>query len=180
MTFVRLRDKLREERCAGKQQSLQQLQERFSGESVRRVLSRFKTHTSTGVCNLPLRRLKIAPPPVLSTLGRTLAMVAWLAVGPDECCWQLLDLVPKKLGGFRTVATMGSLWRILLGLLSPELRSWDDETALPGDSARAGCSAAERISNSHFAKQYTERLARTRLFCFGIRRTSTRQLNLTR
>ena len=143
--FVELRTQLSMARAKGLSPSLQQLEALFDVPQVRRALSQFKSSTSTGVCQVALRDLRSAPDEVLRSLGHMLARVAWLGVGPSECHWQLLDLIPKKPGGFRSVATMCSLWRIAAALLAPCLREWDASTALEGDTAKAGQSSLDRM-----------------------------------
>ncbi len=121
--FVELRTQLSMARAKGLSPSLQQLEALFDVPQVRRALAQFKSSTSTGVCRVALCDLQLAPDEVLSSLGHMLARIALLGIGPSECHWQLLDLIPKKSGGFRSVATMCSLWRIAAALLAPFLRT---------------------------------------------------------
>ena len=144
LAFVELRTQLSRARAKGLSPSHQQLEALFDVPHVRRALAHFKSSTSTGVCQVALRDLRMAPDEILRSLGHMLARVAWLGIGPSECHWQLLDLIPKKSGGFRSVATMCSLWRIAAALLSPFLREWDAATALEGDTAKAGHGSLDR------------------------------------
>jgi hypothetical protein len=56
-----------------------------------------------------------------------------------------LSLLPKKLADYRTVATMNSLWRLLLAVLSEDLRQWDDEYAEEFDTAKKGSPIGCRV-----------------------------------
>ena len=116
---------------------------------------------SKGVCHLELQRLRQSPDEVLASLGKTLSRVAWISVGPADCHWQLLDLIPKKSGGFRSVATMCALRRVLFGLLAPYLRAWDSQRAVPGDTALAGASSADRVFLLNFRQAVARALGRS-------------------
>ena len=85
--FKELRRRLGEARASGDSPSLAELEERFSCDAVRAVLRRFKTNTSTGVCNAELKWLSKAPDSVLASLGALLAKVAWAAVGSASGAW---------------------------------------------------------------------------------------------
>ncbi len=52
-----------------------------------------------------------------------------------------LFLLPKKLGGFRTIGMFPTFYRLLMKLLSPEFRDWDSANANQNDTAQKGVEA---------------------------------------
>jgi hypothetical protein len=57
---------------------------------------------------------------------------------PTGCFNVFLFLLPKKLGGFRTIGMFPTFYRILMKLLSPEFREWDSRNANSNDTAKKG------------------------------------------
>ena len=89
----------------------------FSAEAIWAKLCKFKKRTSTGTDWLNLFQLRSAPDAVLQSLGAALQQILIRLVGPSTSFEVILDLIPKKSGGFRTTATLASSWRLLTSIL---------------------------------------------------------------
>jgi len=59
---------------------------------------------------------------------------------PIQCLITLMHLIAKKLGGSRAIALATTFVRLLLTLGKDDVRSWDVEAALPGDTGKPGVS----------------------------------------
>ena len=146
--FLELRETLLEERTRGISPDLQRLLDFFAVKKVRAILARFKSNTSVGLCAVESQSLKKSPDVVLASLGELLAWIAWLAIGPAFNFQLLLHVIPKKLAGYRTIATVPSIWRILMGGAAEELRTWDSAAALTEDTAVSGACSRTRVFQS--------------------------------
>ena len=73
----------------------------------------------------------------------------------ENLCWpiqlllSIMCLLPKKGGDTRTIALLPTFMRLILFLLSPELREWDGCNAIPGDTAVKGVHAYVRTALDH-------------------------------
>ena len=108
--------------------------------AVKKALGLFREKTSVGCANLKFRTLHSLPAVAHDQLASIFLQSVTDLTLPIQCLLNILNLLGKKSGGSRTVATMPSYYRILMKLLGTNIRDWDIENGHPFDSALAGCS----------------------------------------
>ena len=90
-----------------------------------------------GPCTLALKDLRDLPDSILESLGGLLKCMMVQIIGPEgAACW--LHLLEKKKGGFRTIATFTSLWRLVMAAASSDFKAWAADEADAFDIAQAG------------------------------------------
>ena len=104
----------------------------------------FKARTGIGTDNVHFRLIKQAPPLVLRDLSGLFARVLEDLIWPDDQTFTLLHLIPKKVG-YRTVGTLTTFVRLLMRLLGPNFRRWDEASAFAFDSAAPGQRADDHV-----------------------------------
>lgn len=147
--------------------------EKFGPQSIRKTAKGFKKETGIGIDHLDFQLVSVLPDSVLEGLTdmfikvlETMVLPEWNAltilhligkkisnnrlVSQATTVWQLSDeQCQKEVQSFRTVGTMCSFLRLLLGILSQDGKRWDTEIALPGDTAAAGCNAQLSVIRRH-------------------------------
>ena len=119
-------------------------------EKVVAAASSFKMRTGIGTDNLHFKLVKQAPAIVLQDLCGLFTRCVEGLIWPEGQTLTLLHLIQKRVG-YRTVGTLTTFVRLLLKMLSPALRRWDSDTALPFDSAAPG----QRADDHVFCRQAT-------------------------
>ena len=104
----------------------------------------FKARTGIGTDNLHFDLIKQAPDRVLVDLCHLFRKVLEELVLPGVQTFTLLHLIPKKVG-FRTVGTLSTFVRLLMRLLGPRFRHWDESQACAFDSAAPGQRADDHV-----------------------------------
>ena len=104
--FLALRARALDHPCRSGE--LEDLRTIFVPANIRRHASLFKKHTSVGLCNLSVHLIHKLPDYILEALGDIFVFMVECVVGPASRMTALLHLVPKRLGGFRTVCTFSS------------------------------------------------------------------------
>ena len=110
----------------------------------------FKARTGIGTDNVAFQLVKQAPARVLEDLGDLFKRVLNELIWPSEQTFTLLHLIPKKVG-YRTVGTLTTFVRLLMRLLGPNFRRWDESHAYAFDSAAPG----QRADDHVWARQAT-------------------------
>ena len=143
-TFQKLRTWALEQRAKGTE-STTEVFDLVSIANIRKALARFKKRTSTGLCGTRLQELKLSPDYVIASISKILQSMLEAVLGPSEGMEVLLHLISKKLGGFRTVCTFPSIWRIMMACMGTAFKQWDQKAAAPGDTAIKGRSPESRV-----------------------------------
>ena len=177
--YCKVRAVLVRQRVRGQAWALQQLRERFAPARVRQALQRFKRRTPTGFCNVVLAQLRELPCCVLEPLCESLAQSVHRCVGPDQGLVSALSLLPKKSSDYRTVATVISLWRLMLGILCEDLCAWED-VAAHGCGIRHGGAHGPQTTSSPWRPELPLKLptATSRHRSFGTSRAPSREFLL--
>ena len=117
---------------------IEQHKHHFTPWGLRSLLRKFKTRTSTGTCNLSLAGLRGLPDCALATLGRILLCMLSHILGPADTVTAWLHLLEKKKGGYRTIATFTSLWRLVMSAISDDFKDWDKMHSFEFDTSSVG------------------------------------------
>ncbi len=113
----------------------------FAPEAIRSACNSFRRDTAIGVDPVTFTSIASLPDVALRSLGDLLReAVANLSL-PSCTLLNVLNLLGKKLGGSRTIATMSTFYRILMRLCGDDVSDWDTSTAGKWDTAVAGSSA---------------------------------------
>ena len=79
--------------------------------------------------------LKDLPDYALEPLCEIFVFMVEYIVGPATGMTALLDLVPKRLAGFRTVCTFSTCWRVFMSITAVHFRQWDIKASFSWDTA---------------------------------------------
>ena len=118
----------------------------ISLDSIRGAALSFARKTAIGGDGVEFQLLGSLPDVVLEPFVQLLQQMVRHAVWAPQLALSFLVLLPKKLGGFRTIAIMSSLCRVVLRILCGQCRAWDAEWAVVGDSAAQGKNAATEVA----------------------------------
>ncbi len=108
---------------------------------IRAACSTFRKGTSIGCDDLAFTVIAQLPDEALVVLGAIIREVVAHAAVPPSALVNVLSLLGKKGGGSRTIATMPSLYRLILRIGGDDVADWDQEKAGHFDTAVAGSSA---------------------------------------
>ncbi len=109
--------------------------------AIRMACNSFHKATAIGVDDLDFHTIATLPDAALSMLGDLIrACVAHTAL-PHGALLVILNLLGKKGGGVRTIATMATLYRLIMRLCGDDIGDWDAAKAGFFDTAVAGNSA---------------------------------------
>lgn len=117
----------------------------FNADTVRAAAKSFCTTTPAGTEALPIAQIAATPDGPLHDLALLLRAMVREAAVPMQALVHLLFTLAKKQGGYRCIAVMPSVIRILTKLLCPELEAWGravahsgavQDTAAPGANSR--------------------------------------------
>ena len=120
------------------------LEELMNEHTIKAAACSFKASTSLGVDNMPFRHIADSGSPALKELALLLRTAATEMALPHQTLLNIMVMLPKKLGGHRTIALCPTYTRLLLALLKGEFRQWDAEASkIPGvtDTAAPGVHA---------------------------------------
>ena len=127
----------------------------FTADAIRTVARAFPKRTAIGADCLDFTIVGALPHLILSDLAKVLKKLV------TDCTWQheqlesWMCLLPKRLGGYRTIAIMTSVARICMKILCTSVRSWDKLASSPGDTAAPGVqplvAVAARAANAEAA-----------------------------
>ena len=120
---------------SGRPGELEDLRTRFSPANIKRHASLFKKNTSVGLCNWSVHLFHKLPDYILEALGDIFNFMVECVVGPASGMTALLHVVPKRLGGFRTVCTFSSCWRLFMSITAVHFRQWDIKASFSWDTA---------------------------------------------
>ena len=116
-----MRDYALQMRAEGKE-NIEHIIHECTPSALRTTLRVFRASTQTGSCNTPLQQLALVPDCVLAHLTFIFHSMLIAIMGPSECMTAVLDILPKKLGGCRSVCTFISLWRLFTGTISGQFK----------------------------------------------------------
>ena len=118
---------------------------------LRETARRFSTKTAIGADALEIWLVGIWPDEVLEPLCDIIRHMILTLQWSQQllCAWMVL--LPKKLGGFRTIAILPSIVRITMKMVCFESRAWGREEAIQGDTAAPGRQPMAEIA-SRFAR----------------------------
>ena len=111
--------------AAVRQQALQEDRPVFTPQALRRALATFSSGTAIGLDGLDFRMLSSMPAPGWTQLCHLLGEIVGSVALPPQQLNVLLALLPKKAGGFRTIAICPSIYRLVLRLVGAQFRKWD-------------------------------------------------------
>ena len=116
---------------------------------LRSIAKRFKKRTGIGVDDEAFTELAGASDEALESLCALLReCVDGLAV-PIQTLLTLMSLLAKKAGGSRAIALVSTILRLLLAFGKEEIRAWDLEVGLPGDTGLPGKALEVEASRRH-------------------------------
>ena len=81
------------------------------------------------------------PDVILEPLIDLLISIRDIAVPPTQVLSNLMSTLPKKDGGVRTVAIVGTLYRLLMEVGNLSMNEFESKVAFVDDSAKSGASA---------------------------------------
>ena len=104
--------------------------------TIKAVAKTFKDNSSSD--QLSTKLITQLPDCILEEFSSVFIFVLQQASLPTSCFEVFLFLLPKKLGGFRTIGMFPTFYRILMKLISDEFREWDGIHANTHDTAQKG------------------------------------------
>ncbi len=113
----------------------------ISPNAIRTACRTFKKGTSIGADDVLFEVMARLPDDALDVLGGLLRSVIAFGVLPPIALLNVLNLLGKKGGGSRTIATMASLYRLAMRLAGDDITDWDQAKAGHFDTAVSGSSA---------------------------------------
>ncbi len=120
---------------------------RVDAVSLDTVLRKFKTNTGIGDDGIAIQRVCKSSPEAKYELISIIKDVIRSVAVPLQDLLVVMPLIAKKLGGARTVGLAGSVHRITMALLLPDIRGWDKKHANTDDTAVSGKSL--EIASAH-------------------------------
>ncbi len=109
----------------------------------------FRRGTSIGADAVALEDILGASDESLEELCRIMHSTVRKLAMPRQTFMVLISLLGKKLGGSRGIAVCTTFYRLLLAVLKGEVREWDVDIGLEGDSALPGRSPLEETAWRH-------------------------------
>jgi len=109
--------------------------ENIDAETLQQVARSFPPGTATGSDNVALKWMRDLPRVAFERLAALAKEIVRQQRWPQQGLQSVMCLLPKKLGGFRTIAIMPTITRLTMRAATCRARQWDAEAAEEGDSA---------------------------------------------
>lgn len=137
---------------------------KVTAETFRKTAATFSRSTTIGPDDLEIWVWAELPDvvlePLILLLRASLADLEWA----EQLLHNWLVLLPKKLGGHRTIALMCSIVRVTMRILCLGAREWDTTAAVDGDTAAPGVRPVTEVARQ-FLQLETARAAGKRSAC---------------
>ena len=138
----------------------QQAAKLFTTQAIRRTARIFPKRTAIGPDGIDFSLIAALPDCLLDDLAHILQAII------GDCKWQQeqleswMVLLPKRIGGYRTIAIMTSMARICMRILCGDVRVWDKQAAVTGDTAAPQVQPAIAIARRSAASEAAVLLGR--------------------
>ncbi len=117
--------------------------------NVRAAAKMFRRGTSIGADAVALQDIIEASDESLEELCRIMRCAVRDLAMPTTALLVLVSLLGKKLGGSRCIAVCTTFYRVLIAVMKGEVREWDVEVGMEGDSALPGRSPLDETAWRH-------------------------------